>query len=607
MSYFNHAFKKTFVATKATVAASGTPGQANAQAGVTNGILVTANVHVANLKSTAASEGYQLGPGVVGLFDAKTNLSVRGATIGAGCCPFYLAGASIKLNDKQGPFHGGYQESHKSKVINPKYMGKVWFVSGNTGSPAVLEIGNTLGNNGGAIGEVNSLDAASLVAGTGYSNATGVPTTGGSGTGLTVDITINPTGEALTSTLGAVVGTGYTTATGVATTGGSGTGLTVDITAVAGDVTAVVIADGGTGYEAGDVITIVQGGGASDDETFTVDTVDETGSIATVTINNGGTGYEIGDTVTITTGGADATIDVLTIGGDDICGREYLCGETYYLRVEVKGTPALRFANHNLYQTIDASGGCCADPANPTAIDQVVIFKQWAERIAENNYLKDFINPLLVVDGQSYAYDAARAIAAGLDATDIMANAPTTSTTAGIILMGAYVDTKFGDCTFQTSEYYDKEPIQIYASEVDLNGDPCTFNGLCVVERCPGIQANGLGEQKVRELILSESYLQNFMATDQRIREITQGTRAYEVLSRTGIYDSVFIQHVVPRSYNPSSQYDHDQYLLEVVVPEGGAATLVAEIQAIIDGGCTGCTEIEDFSGSNCIFTVPEL
>ena len=525
MSYFSHAFKKTFVATKATVAASGTPGARNAQAGVTDGLLTTTGVHVANLKSTAASEGYQLGPGVVGLFDAKTNLSVLGADIATGCCPFYLAGASIKLNDKQGPFHGGYQESHKSKIINPKYMGKVWFVNGNAGSQAVLEIGNTLGNNGGAIANVNSLDATSLVPGTGYSAANGVATTGGSGTGLTVNIAI-----------------------------------------------------------------------------------DETGEIINVAVNNGGSGYAAGDTITISTGNANATIDVLTVGGDDVCGKEFLCGETYYLRVDVKGTPALRFANHNLYQTLQANGGCCADPASPSAVDQVVIYKQWAQQIAENPYLKDFVNPLLVVDGQSYAYDVARATAVGLNpATKLFANAPETSTTAGIILLGAYADTTFGDCTFQVSDYYGKEPIQIYASEVDINGDPCTFGGICVVERCPGIQPNGLGEQKVRELILSESYLQNFVANDLRIREITQGTRAYEVLDRTALYDSVFIQHSVPRFNNPSGVFDNDQYLLEVVMANGTASTLTDEIQAIIDGGCTGCTEIEDFTGTTCSFSIPEV
>ena len=522
MSYFNHAYCKTFIATKPTVAAAGTLGNSGAQAGVNNGVLTSVGVHVSKLKSLVPSEGYQLGVGTLGMFDAKTNLSVGAAEIVVSCCPFYLGGAALKLNDKQGPHHGGYQESNKSKIINPKYLRSTWKVVGNAATRAVLEIGGTATN-------------GSL-------------------------------GAALTTTLGAVGGTGYVTAVGVPTTGGTGSGLTVDITVVAGNITAIAINNAGLGYTATDVITIVQGGGASDDETFTVDTVDTTNE----------------------------------------CEKAFLCGETYYLRVEAKGTSALRFANHNLYQTIQADGGCCANPASPVAVDPTVIYKQWAEGIAENPYLKDFVRPLLIVDGQAYAFDAASATAEGLDpATELFSDAPTVSTTAGIILVGAYIDTNFGDCTFQTSDYYGIEPIQLTASESDLGGDPCTFGGVCVVERCPGVQANGVGEQKVRELILSESYLQNFVANDLRIREITQGTRAYEVLSRTALYSSFFILHSVPRFNNPSGTFDNDQYLLEVVGTAGTVSHLETVFDDIETGGCITCGGTEDFSVTGCAHTVP--
>ena len=64
-------------------------------------------------------------------------------------------------------------------------------------------------------------------------------------------------------------GSGYTTATALATTGGIGSGMTVDITAVAGEITDVNIAGIGDGlYEDGDELTVVQGGGALG--TFTV-------------------------------------------------------------------------------------------------------------------------------------------------------------------------------------------------------------------------------------------------------------------------------------------------------------------------------------------------
>ena len=129
---------------------------------------------------------------------------------------------------------------------------------------------------------------------------------------------------------------------------------------------------------------------------------------------------------------------------------------------------------------------------------------------------------------------------------------------------GAYVDTKFGDCTFQLSDFYEKEPVKLYASEVDLNGDPCLFTTLCVVTECQGLQVNGLGETVLRDLTMSESYRQNFLATDFRIREITQGNQIVTSVDRSALYYRYMLQHNVPRNYNPSGTFDADQYMLEI-------------------------------------------
>jgi hypothetical protein len=80
----------------------------------------------------------------------------------------------------------------------------------------------------------------------------------------------------------------------------------------------------------------------------------------------------------------------------------------------------------------------------------------------------------------------------------------------------------------------------------------------------------GFGEQVARDLIMHESYLQNFFATDLRVREITQGTNILDSVDRASLYTRYFIQHTVPRFNNPSGTFDNDQYLLDVIVP--GAA-----------------------------------
>lgn len=60
-------------------------------------------------------------------------------------------------------------------------------------------------------------------------------------------------------------GSGYTAGSGVATTGGTGTGLTVNTTVVAGAITAVTIATSGSGYSVGDTITVSGGSGGTFD------------------------------------------------------------------------------------------------------------------------------------------------------------------------------------------------------------------------------------------------------------------------------------------------------------------------------------------------------
>jgi hypothetical protein len=439
MAYFNHAFQKAFPATLATQATAGVVGDPGGVAGVTDGILTEVGVHVSNLKSVHPTEGYLLGPGVTGFFDAKTDLSIDLAA-NTTCCNFYVGAAAIKINDKQGPFHGGYQQAHKSKEINPKYLRKAWGVEGNLPSRAVVQIGGTPDN----------------------------------------------------------------------------------------------------------------------------------------------------------------------IAGDATCDKEFLCGEDYNLRIEVKGTPALRFANHNLYQTLQANGGCCATPGVPAPVNPSMIYLQWARQIVDDPYLKDFIRPIIIADGDSYAYDAAAITEEGLNAGNTFDLLETlTPTVVGMVLLGAYADTQFSDCTFQTMDYYQKEPIQIYASEVDLNGDPCAFEGLCVVTTCNGIQANGLGETVVREMILSESYLQNFTANDLRIREITQGTEAYNVFQRTAIYSKFYMLHTVPRFNNPSGTFDNDQYLLCIIGNDAMVAALKADVDTM-NAACGNACEVADIHvTAPCPFTLP--
>jgi hypothetical protein len=270
------------------------------------------------------------------------------------------------------------------------------------------------------------------------------------------------------------------------------------------------------------------------------------------------------------------------------CNKEFLCGETYNLRVDIKGSPVLRTLTRNTYYTAAAYTGCCPDgEIAPSAVNPLIVYVQWAYQLLNSPLINPFIQVEITYnalgdgvlwaelgDGTSsqtnldlllgYIQDPA------LLATDTGTDA---NSKAGIIINGAYVDTRFLDCTFYPNDSIIAylEPVKIYASEVDLNGDPCAFQGLCVNNTCDAIQMKGTGENIIRDLILTEGYMQQpfYTGQDLRIREITNGDDVYNAINRNSSYTRYYIQHSVPRFNNPTGTFDNDQYLLQIVVTEG--------------------------------------
>jgi hypothetical protein len=537
MAYFNHAFKKTFLATGATispVAITDPSGNSLGNASATGGYMTTASLPTYALNQVAAASTPINGSyenNYVAFFDAKTNLSVVPASL-TQCCPLYLAGSAIYCKDKVSPFLGGYQETNKSKVINPKYVSRYYSVGSCPPSNNVVHVGSTYWTAGTAVA---TLDAGTLVAGTTYTNGTICSVTGGTGEGLVVQVT----------------------------TAG-----------VPGPVTAVTIVSPGKGYSIGDTVTIACGTG---DATIEVDTL------------------------------IPAGIDPLTESGGASCCKEFLCGETYNLRLDVKGSPALRFLDHNAYYIATAYTGCCpAGAIAPVAVDSTEVMILWANDLLNSPIVSPFIQ-IAVQDEMGVIWyapgtNATFLASVGASTWDLYVSpGHTANACAGLIINGAYVDTRFGDCTFQISDFYEKQPVNLYPSEVDLNGDPCEFTGVCVVNECLGSQAMGLGETVLRDIVLSESYRQNFFSSDFRIREITQGNQIVNAINRQALYYRNYIQHSVPRFNNPSGTFDNDQYLLEVIFTDSTSA-IAFEFNTTTWLDNCGVCEIEvGATGFNCL------
>jgi hypothetical protein len=528
MAYFNHAFEKAFLgtgATRSSVAVTLLDGT-TVSTSTNLGYVTTEDVPTYGLNQLKASAASETANGYFGIFNPKTNLTITPTD----CCNVYIAGSAIYDNDKIGPLAGGYQETNKSKLINPKYVSRFYEVAPCDPQNNVIHVGSTYWTAGGGV--------------------------------VTGSITTPGVGYAPNSATAAAVET--------VTVTGTGSGLILAITIAAGVPTVTDIINPGKGYAVGDTVTIVSPTGAP-------------GTLAVYTVG----------TVT-------AAHPQTGCGATYECCKEFLCGETYSLRLDVKGSPALRFLNHNAYATVDAYTGCCPDGAiAPTAVDSTIVMIAWANAIVNNPIVSPFIQPV-VQDEDGVLWYAPGTSAAFLTANgadtwnNYVPGTHTAGDCAGLILNGAYVDTRFGDCTFQISDFYEKEPVKLYASEVDYNGDPCAFETLCVVTECEGLQVQGLGETVLRELALSESYRQNFLATDLRIREITQGNQIVSAIDRGATYHRYVLIHNVPRFNNPTGVFDNDQYAL-TIFSTGKMSTFFDGVTEWLEGCGTAC-DIEQFA-----------
>jgi hypothetical protein len=238
------------------------------------------------------------------------------------------------------------------------------------------------------------------------------------------------------------------------------------------------------------------------------------------------------------------------------------CNKTYRLRLDIKGSPALRFLSHNLYNTFDAFSGCC--PLDPTAdqtIDPAVIFEAWSAQINAMPLFKDFVVAsveYLLLTGGSW-------VSSGTTKPGTWASVANNAKACKLILTGAYQDTTFGNCSFDPKDFVEMEPVMIYPSVVDDLGDPCNTLAFCVAETQAPRVANGLGENILRDLILQKRYLQEPWQQDPRKREVEDITTMSDI-SRATLYTSYYILHNVPRNSNSSGMLDADQYLIRIVV-----------------------------------------
>jgi hypothetical protein len=270
-------------------------------------------------------------------------------------------------------------------------------------------------------------------------------------------------------------------------------------------------------------------------------------------------------------------------------GAEAQCGTSYYLRIDVKGSPALRFLTHNAYRTYASNNICCpADPNASTAVDAMQIIADWAWQISRDPIMSNFIQAVPTWNDGSY--DAAGWFAAnptadpsamfadmqdsGSDFLDGTEYVPGESTNLCLPLTGAYVDTQFGTCSFHPQDFYELAPVKVYLSMTDQQGDPCVDQVFCVTNQDTlGTQGNGYGHRYLRDAILFRRYMQEQYVYDPRLREVMDQDNVYTYIVGTNFYTAYGILHSVPRFNNPTSTFDNDQYLITIVMPSSACSS----------------------------------
>jgi hypothetical protein len=297
--------------------------------------------------------------------------------------------------------------------------------------------------------------------------------------------------------------------------------------------------------------------------------------------------------------GRSALQQVVWVGWDGTnasTAPKFECGQNYHFRIDLKGSPALRFLGHNLSRIFDVSTGCCADASSPQAVDPVEVMLNYADQINQDPVFSHFISAdVLTLDGSNQLQ-----LADPNNYTPVTNPATIATMVAALRLTTAYYGTVFYDCSFDPRDYVEQEPLIIAGAQlVDENGAQCpAFKQLTFTQKAEPRSADGTSEQIKRDHILSNNYRQEIFHPDARRREIEDMNVIFSYLSGSYLYHSYYILYSVPRKSNPLSVYDNDLYLLQLSVNEyTDMSDFETWLNNYISSAQTGLT-LEDRSGS---------
>jgi hypothetical protein len=516
MAYFPHAFQKMLVA--------------------------------GSFQTTTGIASSALTAGQVGVFSAATNLTVDATltTTAYSTNPLvYIAQGSYHTVDKLGPYHGGYKESVKSKGINPKYISAYYVTEPSNPVQDIVQIAATAG--------------CAVTCNTTYR--------------LRLDLKGSPALRFLTHNAY------FTLDADTGCCDSSNNNVDPNIVLL-GWADRLALYPTVKDFVQGTVWNRVLVSGVAATATAT--------AAAALTMTDR-TGINAGDRVIFTpttaTSATGSTIagNLFTVGtatntifsvGQVLTGTGVAAGTTIVSRVSGGGGTGSTFTV-NISQTVASTTISSVTPVTAyVAASYVAATGAGAVALVAANTVQTTSGTTAI----SNVTTTAGTVVKIYDAINSTTYVPLTGASAPdtvdsfLEIVGAYVDTVFGDCSFAPRDHVELQPIEIYASLTALDplGNQCLAQCFVPTEVQQAVQGRGFGETLIRELILAKRYQQEPWIQDPRLREVLDYNPFTEI-TRGNKYVVYNILHSVPRKANPTGMMDNDQYLVRIVTASRNA------------------------------------
>lgn len=185
----------------------------------------------------------------------------------------------------------------------------------------------------------------------------------------------------------------------------------------------------------------------------------------------------------------------------------------------------------------------------------------------------DCLSPAPLTYSNVQAYNGFHWKVAACEPSNLAPAYPGSPVYAGVRIYGAYADTRFGNCSFEPTDYFSTRPLRIRVSQVDQDGNPCD-SPTKVTQLQYGTVATQTGEYLIRQYLKYNSLeAYNAWSTDPRIREVLD-QHVLRFIDRTKLYNMYYLVYTMDRfGANWNINQPNDKFETIIAFPNDVDAT----------------------------------